>query len=58
MCENPSAEALSQLDMRYAIAAKAAITYYEYGFRLSYRIIFSVKAFCISSSFWGGVRNM
>jgi chloramphenicol 3-O-phosphotransferase len=32
MCENPSAEALSQLDMRYAIAAKAAITYYEYGF--------------------------
>lgn len=32
MCENPSKEALSQLDMRYAITAKAAIEYYNNGF--------------------------
>ena len=28
MCESPSKEALSQLDMRYSIAVKVAIEYY------------------------------
>ena len=32
MCENPSKEALRQLDMRYSIAAKVAIEYYNNGF--------------------------
>jgi cytidylate kinase len=32
MCENPSKEALNQLDMRYSITAKAAIEYYNNGF--------------------------
>lgn len=32
MCENPSKEALKQLDMRYSITAKAAIEYYTNGF--------------------------
>jgi predicted kinase len=32
MCENPSNEALSQLDMRYSITANAAKEYYNNGF--------------------------
>lgn len=32
MCENPSEEALRQLDMRYFITAKVAIEYYNNGF--------------------------
>jgi chloramphenicol 3-O-phosphotransferase len=32
MCENPSEEALNQLDLRYRIAANAAKEYYDNGF--------------------------
>jgi len=34
MRENPSKEALTQLDMRYSIAAMVAIEYYKHGFNV------------------------